>query len=57
MNGENLIYWHGKPVGIETAGRICWFPSAPRDAIEAMKIPGKERVAPSNPKGLLHGES
>lgn len=30
----NLIYWHGIAVGIERAGRIEWFTSAPREAIE-----------------------
>lgn len=30
---ENLIYWHGVAVGIECAGRIEWFPSAPLEAI------------------------
>lgn len=33
---ENLIYWQGKAVGIEVAGRIQWFPSAPREAIAAL---------------------
>lgn len=45
MENEALIYWNGKPVGIETNGRICWFAGAPREAIEALKIPGNERVA------------
>jgi hypothetical protein len=35
MNGESLVYWRGAAVGIERAGRIEWFPSAPREAIEA----------------------
>lgn len=33
---ENLIYWHGVAVGIEVAGLIQWFPSAPREAIEGL---------------------
>ncbi len=33
---ENLIYWQGVAVGIEVQGRIQWFPSAPREAIEAL---------------------
>ena len=33
---ENLVYWRGMAVGIERAGRIEWFPSAPREAIEAL---------------------
>lgn len=32
---ENLIYWNGKAVGIECGPYISWFPSAPREAIEA----------------------
>lgn len=32
---ENAIYWQGRQVGIEVAGHILWFPSAPREAIEA----------------------
>ena len=31
---ENTIYWHDRQVGIECAGRISWFPSAPTEAIE-----------------------
>lgn len=37
MTDENIIYWHGAPVGIETNGRICWFAGTPREAIEALK--------------------
>ena len=33
---ENTIYWQGRPVGIEVAGRIQWYPSAPREAIEEL---------------------
>lgn len=32
---ENLIYWNGKPVGIDNGNYITWFASAPREAIEA----------------------
>jgi hypothetical protein len=34
---ENLIYWNGLAVGIESGNRIAWFPSAPKEAIAAMK--------------------
>lgn len=34
MDNENLIYWEGRPVGIETAGQVAWFPSAPAGAIQ-----------------------
>lgn len=37
MDAENLIYWNGKPVGIDGGHYIAWFPSAPREAIEAFK--------------------
>jgi hypothetical protein len=39
MDNENLVYWHGLAVGIEVSGRITWFPSAPREAIEALSRP------------------
>lgn len=32
---ENAIYWQGRQVGIEMAGSICWFTSAPKEAIAA----------------------
>lgn len=32
---ENAIYWKERQVGIEVAGRILWFPSAPQEAITA----------------------
>lgn len=35
MDNENLIYWLGRPVGIEAGGRITWFVSAPAEAIKA----------------------
>ena len=33
---ENLVYWHGEPVGIEVAGRISWFPHTPAEVIESL---------------------
>ena len=33
---ENAVYWKGKQVGIEMAGRISWFPSAPPEAIASL---------------------
>jgi len=35
---ENPIYWHDRQVGIECAGRISWFPSAPTEAIEEYEL-------------------
>jgi hypothetical protein len=35
---ENTIYWHDRQVGIECAGRISWFPSAPTEAIEEYEL-------------------
>ncbi|MFL9862960.1 hypothetical protein PQR67_02115 [Paraburkholderia fungorum] len=32
---ENAVYWNARQVGIECAGRILWFPSAPREAVLA----------------------
>jgi hypothetical protein len=32
---ENAVYWNGRQVGIECAGRILWFSSAPQEAIAA----------------------
>ncbi len=32
---ENLIYWQGRPVGMEVAGHISWFTNAPHEAMEA----------------------
>ncbi|MEM5423001.1 hypothetical protein [Paraburkholderia ferrariae] len=34
---ENAVYWKGKQVGIEVAGRITWFPSTRPETIEALK--------------------
>lgn len=36
MDNECLIYWNGKPVGIETAGRITWFTNATPEIIEEL---------------------
>jgi len=30
---ENLIYWNGVAVGIESGTTVQWFPSAPKEAI------------------------
>lgn len=32
---ENAVYWKGRQVGIECAGRILWFSSAPQEALAA----------------------
>lgn len=32
---ENAVYWNGRQVGIECAGWISWFSSAPQAAIAA----------------------
>lgn len=34
MDGENLIYWNGRAVGIDMGGWISWFANAPREAID-----------------------
>ncbi|MFM0338062.1 hypothetical protein [Paraburkholderia fungorum] len=36
---ENAVYWNGRQVGIECAGRILWFSSAPLEAIAAYGQP------------------
>lgn len=36
MDNENLVYWNGKPVGMEAYGRIVFFIDAPQEALEAM---------------------
>lgn len=36
MDNENLIYWEGRPIGIEMGGTITWFPSAPEAARVAL---------------------
>ncbi|MFM0212156.1 hypothetical protein PQQ96_32705 [Paraburkholderia sediminicola] len=38
---ENAVYWKGRQVGIECAGRILWFSSAPQEAVLAY---GTERA-------------
>jgi hypothetical protein len=42
---ENAVYWNGRQVGIECAGRILWFVSAPREAIAAYDTPRAELPA------------
>jgi hypothetical protein len=32
---ENLIYWQNVAVGIDCGAYVSWFPSAPREAIDA----------------------
>jgi hypothetical protein len=39
---ENAVYWKGCQVGIECAGRILWFASAPQEAIIAYSKPRGE---------------
>ena len=34
--GENIVYWNGVPVGIESGRYITWFSSAPKEAIEEL---------------------
>jgi len=34
---ENLIYWDGVAIGIESGSRVTWFASAPKEVIAAMK--------------------
>ncbi len=41
---ENAVYWKGRQVGIECAGRISWFPSAPQEAILAYDTKPAENV-------------
>jgi pyruvate/2-oxoglutarate dehydrogenase complex dihydrolipoamide acyltransferase (E2) component len=41
---ENAVYWKGHQVGIECAGRISWFASAPQEAIAAY---GTTRTKPA----------
>jgi hypothetical protein len=42
---ENAVYWNGRQVGIECAGRILWFTSAPQEAIDAYGAPRAEQPA------------
>ncbi|EIF30095.1 hypothetical protein BCh11DRAFT_05568 [Burkholderia sp. Ch1-1] len=41
---ENAVYWKGHQVGIECAGRILWFSSAPQEAVAAY---GTQRMEPT----------
>jgi hypothetical protein len=41
---ENAVYWKGRQVGIECAGRILWFPSAPQEAVLAYGTKPAENV-------------
>ncbi|NPT42120.1 hypothetical protein GNZ12_12490 [Paraburkholderia sp. 1N] len=41
---ENAVYWKGRQVGIESAGRILWFPSAPQEAVLAYGTKPAENV-------------
>lgn len=42
---ENAVYWKGRQVGIECAGRISWFSSAPLEAIAEYSAPRSTPVA------------
>ncbi|MBC8748539.1 hypothetical protein OKW42_006756 [Paraburkholderia sp. WC7.3d] len=42
---ENAVYWNGRQVGIECAGRILWFASAPAQAIAAYGAPRQQLTA------------
>ncbi|MGF6412135.1 hypothetical protein [Paraburkholderia sp. MM5482-R1] len=42
---ENAVYWNGCQVGIECAGRILWFASAPAQAIAAYGAPRQQPSA------------
>lgn len=49
---ENAVYWNGRQVGIECAGRISWFASAPQEAIAAYgSQPDRPEQAPVNQTG------
>lgn len=37
---ENLIYWNGIAVGMDCGAYISWFPSAPKEAIDALSQKG-----------------
>jgi hypothetical protein len=41
---ENAVYWNGRQVGIESAGRLLWFSSAPQEAIAAYGTPRVEQA-------------
>jgi hypothetical protein len=41
---ENAVYWKGRQIGIECAGRLLWFSSAPPEAIVAYSAPEAKPV-------------
>jgi hypothetical protein len=41
---ENAVYWNGRQVGVEAAGRVLWFSSAPQEAIATYGAPRVERA-------------
>ncbi|CAB3799263.1 hypothetical protein [Paraburkholderia caffeinilytica] len=41
---ENAVYWKGRQVGIECAGRILWFSSAPQEAVLAYRMKPAENA-------------
>ncbi|MCC8403871.1 hypothetical protein LJ655_18575 [Paraburkholderia sp. MMS20-SJTN17] len=45
---ENAVYWDGRQVGIECAGRILWFASAPAQAIAAYGVSRQQPTAQSD---------
>ncbi|WP_233850915.1 hypothetical protein [Paraburkholderia sp. HD33-4] len=45
---ENAVYWNGRQVGIECAGKILWFASAPAQAIAAYGAPHQQPAAPAD---------
>ena len=34
---ENAVYWKGKQIGLEVAGRVTWSASAPLEAIAVLE--------------------
>ncbi|HZZ12801.1 MAG TPA: hypothetical protein VFE79_19120 [Paraburkholderia sp.] len=48
---ENAVYWNGRQVGIECAGRISWFSSAPQEAMTAYAGPSAVTIANSTGEG------
>ena len=50
---ENAVYWQGQQVGIECAGRILWFTSAPKEAIAAYTTsPAADLKASGSDEGI-----
>jgi hypothetical protein len=45
---ENAVYWKGRQVGIECAGRILWFSSAPQEAMAAYGMPRTDTAVVEN---------